>query len=192
MRMFGRCRAKKHCPALAQATPLAPELGLFLDECFFEAYNDRWGSNRAATVRLSAFQEQMDAFKVGWDNCPYLIHSQVARLLFNRSMRLPGIRVDVPFTPCSTACMSSVILSQRRKLGHLLWSACDTACVSVTGHAAVTVPLFDTLAHVCSVTRSTRTLPRTMPSTPPLPCGRAASPTLHTTSLPGVMRPWRR
>lgn len=82
MRMFGRCRAKKHCPALAQATPLAPELGLFLDECFFEAYNDRWGSNRAATVRLSAFQEQMDAFKVGWDNCPYLIHSQVAPAAF--------------------------------------------------------------------------------------------------------------
>jgi hypothetical protein len=46
-----------------QATPLAPELGLFLDECIFEAYNDRWGADREATVRLSAFQAQMDAFK---------------------------------------------------------------------------------------------------------------------------------
>lgn len=44
---------------------MAPELGLFLDECIFEAYNDRWGSQREETVRLSAFQAEVDAFKVG-------------------------------------------------------------------------------------------------------------------------------
>ncbi len=43
---------------------MAPELGLFLDECVFKSYNDRWGNDREAQVRLSDFQEQVDAFKV--------------------------------------------------------------------------------------------------------------------------------
>ena len=50
---------------------MAPELGLFLDEPIFEAYNDRWGSDREQTVRLSAFQAQTDAFKVPLP-CPAL------------------------------------------------------------------------------------------------------------------------
>lgn len=57
-------------PAKVVVTPMAPELGLFLDECVFESYNDRWGSHREACVRLAAFQDQVDAFKVrlqhGW------------------------------------------------------------------------------------------------------------------------------
>lgn len=51
-------------PARTVTTPMAPELGLFLDECIFESYNDRWGNDREACVRLAAFQEQVDAFKV--------------------------------------------------------------------------------------------------------------------------------
>ena len=47
-----------------QVTPMAPELGLFLDECVFKSYNDRWGNDREAQVALSDFQEQVDAFKV--------------------------------------------------------------------------------------------------------------------------------
>lgn len=43
---------------------MAPELGLFLDECVFKSYNDRWGNDREAQVCLSDFQEQVDAFKV--------------------------------------------------------------------------------------------------------------------------------
>lgn len=45
-------------------TPMAPELGLFLDECVFESYNDKWGNDREARVALSDFQEQADAVKV--------------------------------------------------------------------------------------------------------------------------------
>lgn len=52
-------------PARVVVTPMAPELGLFLDECVFESYNDRWGNDREACVRLAAFQDQVDAFKVG-------------------------------------------------------------------------------------------------------------------------------
>lgn len=51
-------------PACTVTTPMAPELGLFLDECVFESYNDRWGNDREACVRLAAFQDQVDAFKV--------------------------------------------------------------------------------------------------------------------------------
>lgn len=51
-------------PARTVTTPMAPELGLFLDECVFESYNDRWGNDREACVRLAAFQDQVDAFKV--------------------------------------------------------------------------------------------------------------------------------
>ena len=47
-----------------QITPMAPELGLFLDECVFKSYNDRWGNDREAQVSLSHFQEQVDTFKV--------------------------------------------------------------------------------------------------------------------------------
>ena len=43
---------------------MAPELGLFLDECVFKSYNDRWGNDREAQVSLGDFQEQVDAFKV--------------------------------------------------------------------------------------------------------------------------------
>ncbi|EIE26889.1 pseudouridine synthase, partial [Coccomyxa subellipsoidea C-169] len=50
-------------PARVVVTPMAPELGLFLDECVFESYNDRWGNDREACVRLAAFQDQVDAFK---------------------------------------------------------------------------------------------------------------------------------
>ena len=42
---------------------MAPELGLFLDECVFKSYNDRWGNDREAQVSLGDFQEQVDAFK---------------------------------------------------------------------------------------------------------------------------------
>ena len=45
-------------------TPMAPELGLFLDECVFKSYNDKWGNDREERVALSDFQEQADAFKV--------------------------------------------------------------------------------------------------------------------------------
>lgn len=42
--------------------PMAPELGLFLDECYFDAYNTQWG-HQHGEVRLSAHQEVVDKFK---------------------------------------------------------------------------------------------------------------------------------
>jgi tRNA pseudouridine38-40 synthase len=51
-------------PGRAVTTPMSPELGLFLDECIFESYNQRWGNDREARVRLGDFQEEVDAFKV--------------------------------------------------------------------------------------------------------------------------------
>lgn len=35
------------------ATPLAPELGLFLDECVFDSYNARWCPDGRAAVALA-------------------------------------------------------------------------------------------------------------------------------------------
>lgn len=45
-------------------TPMAPELGLFLDECFFDAYNKQWGEMHSE-LKLSDYQADVDAFKVG-------------------------------------------------------------------------------------------------------------------------------
>ena len=55
------------CPAPPRAdlgTPMAPELGLFLDECYFEAYNRQWGEQHPC-LRQAEFIAEVDAFKVG-------------------------------------------------------------------------------------------------------------------------------
>lgn len=52
-------RASRHV-----ATPLAPEVGLFLHECIFKAYNDRWAghvANKALT--MDEFSDETEAFK---------------------------------------------------------------------------------------------------------------------------------
>ena len=56
-------------------TPMAPELGLFLDECYFDAYNAQWAALHSR-LALADFQREADAFKVGlrggegvWDVC---------------------------------------------------------------------------------------------------------------------------
>jgi tRNA pseudouridine38-40 synthase len=43
-------------------TPMAPDLGLFLDECYYEAYNDRWG-HQNEHLHLSDWQSEVDEFK---------------------------------------------------------------------------------------------------------------------------------
>jgi tRNA pseudouridine38-40 synthase len=43
-------------------TPMAPDLGLFLDECYYDAYNDRWG-HQNEPLSLSDWQEAVDEFK---------------------------------------------------------------------------------------------------------------------------------
>ena len=47
-------------------TPLAPELGLFLHECVFKAYNDKWGQGHHDSGELSMtdYRDQTDAFKL--------------------------------------------------------------------------------------------------------------------------------
>lgn len=47
-------------------TPMAPAVGLFLDESIFQSYNDHWGSERDNVLSLDDFQEQVAEFKV----CP--------------------------------------------------------------------------------------------------------------------------
>jgi tRNA pseudouridine38-40 synthase len=43
-------------------TPMAPDLGLFLDECYYEAYNKRWG-HQNEHLHLSDWQGAVDEFK---------------------------------------------------------------------------------------------------------------------------------
>ena len=75
---------------------MAPELGLFLDECVFKSYNDRWGNDREAQVSLSDFQEKVDSFKVGCTvhSCvPDLRAVDAAVLLRRRSFKSPSASV---------------------------------------------------------------------------------------------------
>ena len=44
--------------------PMAPELGLFLDQTFFDAYNTRWGDDRDGVLTLDDYQAEVVAFKV--------------------------------------------------------------------------------------------------------------------------------
>ena len=51
-------------PPADLGTPMAPELGLFLDECYFDAYNKQWGEQHPC-LRQADFSAEVDAFKVG-------------------------------------------------------------------------------------------------------------------------------
>eukprot|EP00890_Picochlorum_soloecismus_P004565 jgi/Picsp_1/5109/NSC_02472-R1_trna pseudouridine synthase a len=42
--------------------PMAPDLGLFLDECYYEAYNERWG-NLHGSLAADVYREQIQNFK---------------------------------------------------------------------------------------------------------------------------------
>lgn len=54
-------------------TPMAPELGLFLDECYYSAYNKQWGDLHCA-LQQADFQQQVDEFKVsGLPRLPRLL-----------------------------------------------------------------------------------------------------------------------
>merc|ERR1719473_1619021 len=67
------CRGVLDIPALKRsldgsrtvATPLAPEVGLFLRECIFDAYNRRYCDTHTA-VTLDPFDEEAYAFAKEW------------------------------------------------------------------------------------------------------------------------------
>lgn len=42
---------------------MAPELGLFLDECYFDSYSKQWGHLHGA-LSLAPYADQAEAFKV--------------------------------------------------------------------------------------------------------------------------------
>lgn len=42
--------------------PTAPEVGLYLDECLFSSYNQKWKDSHEA-VSMEAYAEQAEAFK---------------------------------------------------------------------------------------------------------------------------------
>ena len=44
--------------------PIAPELGLLLDECLYESYNAQWAETHAP-LGLAAYAQQAGDFKVG-------------------------------------------------------------------------------------------------------------------------------
>lgn len=50
-------------PARELNVPMAPELGLFLDECFYDAYNAKWGNERE-TIGLDPYRGEVATFKV--------------------------------------------------------------------------------------------------------------------------------
>ena len=45
--------------------PMAPEGGLFLERCMFDAYNTRWSHEHGERVDLQQYADQVAAFKVG-------------------------------------------------------------------------------------------------------------------------------
>lgn len=44
--------------------PMAPELGLFLDECYYESYSKQWGHQHGGDLALAPFAQDVEAFKV--------------------------------------------------------------------------------------------------------------------------------
>ncbi len=42
---------------------MAPELGLFLDECFYESYSKQWG-HQHGELGLAPYAQEVQAFKV--------------------------------------------------------------------------------------------------------------------------------
>lgn len=45
-------------------TPIAPDVGLFLDESIFDSYNSKWGYNRNECVTLENYKAEVEQFKV--------------------------------------------------------------------------------------------------------------------------------
>lgn len=50
-------------PCLDLSTPMAPELGLFLIECKFDVYNDKFGHEREL-LDLNDWAEEVEAFRL--------------------------------------------------------------------------------------------------------------------------------
>ena len=46
--------------------PMAPEPGLFLERCFFEAYNDKWSHTHGEDLDVGLYADQVEDFKVGF------------------------------------------------------------------------------------------------------------------------------
>lgn len=60
-------------PSNTVHVPMAPEGGLFLERCVFEAYNARWGHEHDR-LDLAQYSEQVTEFKVGLCVPPTLSH----------------------------------------------------------------------------------------------------------------------
>lgn len=102
---------------------MAPELGLFLDECFFDAYNKQWGELHSV-LKLSDYQAEVDAFKVGTGT---MRSSWV-------NAQCPGHR---PFC-CSVCCVCCPQSGQdtqivRRNARHAPWGASKGRQAAIVG-----------------------------------------------------------
>ena len=47
-----------------EGVPIAPDLGLFLDRCYFESYNQKWGQNHGCLDSDLSYGDQIQAFKL--------------------------------------------------------------------------------------------------------------------------------
>jgi hypothetical protein len=50
-------------PRRQVAVPLAPELGLFLDKCYYDAYNRKWGNDHEE-LTIDNYAQEVQRFKV--------------------------------------------------------------------------------------------------------------------------------
>jgi len=91
------------------STPMAPDVGLFLDEGIFEGYNARWGDVRDDRVSLEPYAADIERFKVGTSLCMFWTRSTMRCLSFVNTLLICS-RVDV-------LCTCTVVLPIRASIG---------------------------------------------------------------------------
>ncbi len=55
--------SKKKCRDVNINVPTAPEVGLYLEECFFTSYNQKWKDSHEE-VSMKAYEEEAEEFKM--------------------------------------------------------------------------------------------------------------------------------
>lgn len=93
-------------------TPMAPELGLFLDECYFDAYNTGFGERLHEALVLSDFQRPVAEFKAAW------LYPHIAQTDATEHINASWIRQlhTLSFEPGAWALRSSGTRGERRRM----------------------------------------------------------------------------
>lgn len=61
--MFSKLKICEHCRDVNINVPTAPEVGLYLDECFFTSYNQKWKDSHEE-LSMKAYEEEAEDFKM--------------------------------------------------------------------------------------------------------------------------------